>query len=85
MSSRNNHEQKLHMFKRINLSNMRTRSKPQKLCPDCKETNDCNKIEEVIDNFHENPIKQNKVNSFSIFNARFTLNNELEYIFRKPT
>ncbi|CAB4428411.1 unnamed protein product [Rhizophagus irregularis] len=70
---------------RINSSNMRTRRKPQKLCPDCKETNDCNKIEEVIDNFHENPIKPNKVNSFSIFNAKFTLINELEYIFRKPT
>ena len=44
--------------------------KPQKPCPDCKETNDCNKMEEVIDNFHENPIKPNNVNSFSIFNAK---------------
>ncbi|PKY53517.1 hypothetical protein RhiirA4_471784 [Rhizophagus irregularis] len=43
---------------------MRTRRKPQKLCPDCKETNDCNKIEEVIDNFHENPIKRNKTRPY---------------------
>ncbi|CAB4428406.1 unnamed protein product [Rhizophagus irregularis] len=80
MSSKNDHEQRTPYVQRVNLSNIRTRSKPQKPCPDCKETNDCNKIEEV--NFHENPIKQNKVNSFSIFNAKFTLNNELEYIFR---
>ncbi|CAB4390460.1 unnamed protein product [Rhizophagus irregularis] len=86
MSSKNDHEQRTPNIQKINLSNMRTRRKPQRLCPYCKETNDCNKIEEVIDNFHENPIKQNKVNSFSIFNAKFTLNKELEYIiFRKPT
>ncbi|CAB5216242.1 unnamed protein product [Rhizophagus irregularis] len=82
MSSKNDHEQRTPYVQRINLNNMRTRSKPQNLCPNCKEMNDCNKIEEVIDNFHENPIKQNKVNQFSIFNAKFTLNNELEYIFR---
>ncbi|CAB4481388.1 unnamed protein product [Rhizophagus irregularis] len=83
MSSKNDHEQRTPYVQRINLSNMRSRSKPQKLCPDCtKEMNDCNKIEKVIDNFHENPIKQNKVNQFSIFNAKFTLNKELEYIFR---
>ncbi|CAB4481387.1 unnamed protein product [Rhizophagus irregularis] len=86
MSSKNDHEQRTPYVQKINLSNLRTRRKPQKLYPDCKETNDCNKIEEVIDdNFHENPIKQNKVNQFSIFNAKFTLNNELENIFRKPT
>ncbi|CAB4389902.1 unnamed protein product [Rhizophagus irregularis] len=50
-----------------------TRRRPQKLCP--KETNNLNKIEEVIDNFHENPVKQNKVNQFSIFNVKFTPNN----------
>ncbi|RGB24143.1 hypothetical protein C1646_773503 [Rhizophagus diaphanus] len=61
MTSRNNHEQKTPYAQRINLSNMKTRNKPQKLCPNCKETNDCNKIQEVIDNFHENPIKQNKL------------------------
>ncbi|CAB4428407.1 unnamed protein product [Rhizophagus irregularis] len=83
MSSKNDPEQSTPYVQRINLSNMRTRRKSQKLCPDCKETNDCNKIEEVIDNFHENPIKkQNKVNQFSIFNAKFTLSKELEYIFR---
>uniref|UniRef100_U9SYP0 Uncharacterized protein n=1 Tax=Rhizophagus irregularis (strain DAOM 181602 / DAOM 197198 / MUCL 43194) TaxID=747089 RepID=U9SYP0_RHIID len=61
MSSKNDHEQRTPYVQRINLSNMRSRSKPQKLCPDCtKEMNDCNKIEKVIDNFHENPIKQNK-------------------------
>ena len=83
MPSKNDHEQRTPYVQRINLSNMRTRRKSQS--PDCKETNDCNKIEEVIDNFHENPIKRNKVNQFSIFNAKFTLNNELECIFRKPT
>ncbi|PKC56849.1 hypothetical protein RhiirA1_473400 [Rhizophagus irregularis] len=61
MSSKNDHEQRTPYVQKINLSNLRTRRKPQKLYPDCKETNDCNKIEEVIDdNFHENPIKQNK-------------------------
>jgi hypothetical protein len=85
MSSKNDLEQRTPYVQRVNLSNIRTRSKPQKPYPNCKETNDCNKIEEVIDNFHENPIKQNKVNSFSIFNAKFTLNKELEYILRKPT
>ncbi|PKY34652.1 hypothetical protein RhiirB3_454572 [Rhizophagus irregularis] len=64
MSSKNDHEQRTPYVQRINLSNMRSRSKPQKLCPDCtKEMNDCNKIEKVIDNFHENPIKQNKAKS----------------------
>jgi hypothetical protein len=62
MPSKNDHEQRTPYVQRINLSNMRTRSKPQKLCPGCKETNDCNKIEEIID---ENPINQNKVNQFS--------------------
>ncbi|PKY54899.1 hypothetical protein RhiirA4_473959 [Rhizophagus irregularis] len=61
MSSKNDHEQRTPYVQKINLSNLRTRRKLQKLYPDCKETNDCNKIEEVIDNFHENPIKQNKI------------------------
>ncbi|GET63591.1 hypothetical protein GLOIN_2v1872373 [Rhizophagus irregularis DAOM 181602=DAOM 197198] len=82
MSSKNDHEQRTPYVQKNNLSNMRTRRKSQKLCPDCKETNDCDKIEEVIDNFHKNPIKQNKVNQFSIFNAKFNLSNEqLEKIF----
>ncbi|CAG8642767.1 18101_t:CDS:2 [Rhizophagus irregularis] len=33
-----------------------TRRRPQKLCP--KETNNLDKIEEVIDNFHENPLEE---------------------------
>ncbi|CAB4376583.1 unnamed protein product [Rhizophagus irregularis] len=64
--------------------------KPLKNCFDCKEMSDSvklfsskvNKIEEVINNFYKNPIKKNKNNHFSIFNAKFTLNNipcELEY------
>ncbi|PKY54900.1 hypothetical protein RhiirA4_473960 [Rhizophagus irregularis] len=53
MSSKNDHEQRTPYVQR----------KPQKLCLDCKEKNDCSKIEEVIDNFHENPIKQNKAKS----------------------
>ncbi|CAB5370634.1 unnamed protein product [Rhizophagus irregularis] len=49
MSSKNDHEQRTPYVQRINLSNMRSRSKPQKLCPDCtKEMNDCNKIEKKI-------------------------------------
>ncbi|PKB93439.1 hypothetical protein RhiirA5_441282 [Rhizophagus irregularis] len=63
MSSKSDLEQRTPYVQRVNLSNIRTRSKPQKPCPNCKETNDCNKIEEVIDNFHENPIKQNKAKS----------------------
>ncbi|CAB4481408.1 uncharacterized protein OCT59_002970 [Rhizophagus irregularis] len=61
-----------------------------KFCSDCEEMSDSvklfsskvNKIEEVNDNFYKNPIKKNKINQFSIFNAKFTLNNipcELEY------
>uniref|UniRef100_U9TAU5 Uncharacterized protein n=1 Tax=Rhizophagus irregularis (strain DAOM 181602 / DAOM 197198 / MUCL 43194) TaxID=747089 RepID=U9TAU5_RHIID len=50
MSSKNDHEQRTPYVQR----------KPQKLCLDCKEKNDCSKIEEVIDNFHENHIKPNK-------------------------
>ncbi|PKY34659.1 hypothetical protein RhiirB3_454596 [Rhizophagus irregularis] len=59
MSSKNDHEHRTPYVQRINLSNMRTRSKPQKLCSDCKVTIE-NKIEEIVNNFHENPIKQNK-------------------------
>ncbi|CAB4481404.1 hypothetical protein RhiirA5_430665 [Rhizophagus irregularis] len=75
-------------------------SKSPKICSNCKETSDSiklfsskvNKIEEATDNFYKNPIKKNKINQFSIFNAKFTLNNapcELEYdlsnLFRKFT
>ncbi|GET63593.1 hypothetical protein GLOIN_2v1773332 [Rhizophagus irregularis DAOM 181602=DAOM 197198] len=37
--------------------------------------NKANKTEEVIDDFYKNPIRKSKINQFSIFNARFTLNN----------
>ncbi|RGB41208.1 hypothetical protein C1646_752384 [Rhizophagus diaphanus] len=54
-----------------------------KICSDCEEMSDSdklfsskvNKIEEVNDNFYKNPIKKNKINQFSIFNAKFTSNN----------
>ncbi|GBB89639.1 hypothetical protein RclHR1_01640001 [Rhizophagus clarus] len=67
----------------------RVKRKPPKLCPDCKETNDCvkiisskvNKIEETVNNFYKNLPKKNNY-QFSTFNAKFTLNNvpcEVEY------
>ncbi|CAB4481409.1 hypothetical protein RhiirA1_429334, partial [Rhizophagus irregularis] len=75
---------------KIRFENKIKKRKPPKICSDCKETSDSvklfsnkvNKLEEVIDNFYKNPIKKNKNNQFSIFNAKFTLNNvpcELEY------
>ncbi|PKY27035.1 hypothetical protein RhiirB3_442591 [Rhizophagus irregularis] len=75
-------------------------SKTPKVCSDCKEMSDsvknhynkANKTEEVIDDFYKNPIRKSKINQFSIFNAKFILNNvpcELEYdlsnLFRKFT
>jgi hypothetical protein len=64
--------------------------KPPKVCPECKDTNDSvklfsnkvNKIEEAIGNFYKHSLKKNENSQFSIFNAKFTLNNipcELEY------
>ncbi|CAB5383276.1 hypothetical protein RhiirA5_420343 [Rhizophagus irregularis] len=100
MSSKN-YDQKTHgtqpyHVQKIRLDNNADRLKNQKACPDCKETSDSvklisskvNKIEEVNDNFHKNLIKKNKLNQFSIFNAKFTLNNiqcELEYDLSKFT
>src|SRR2546429_10018296 len=76
---------------KINLgnSNKRVRKRPPKLCPDCKETSNCvklisnkiNRIEEIINNFDKN-LQTKNANQFSIFNAKFILNNvpcELEY------
>ncbi|PKK73948.1 hypothetical protein RhiirC2_775423 [Rhizophagus irregularis] len=75
-------------------------SKTQKVCSDCKEMRDSvklissktSKTEEVIDDFYKNPIRKSKINQFSIFDAKFILNNvpcELEYdlsnLFRKFT
>ncbi|PKY47374.1 hypothetical protein RhiirA4_543916 [Rhizophagus irregularis] len=76
---------------KILFKNKIKKRKPPKICSDCKETSDSvklssskvNRLEEVTNNFYENPIKKNKNNQFSIFNnAKFTLNNvscELEY------
>src|ERR1700722_173034 len=77
-------------IKKVNFDNSSKRitKKPPKLCPDCKETNDCvnlfsnkiNRIEEIIDNFKNLPEK--KLDKLSTFNTKFTLNNipcELEY------
>ncbi|CAB4481375.1 unnamed protein product [Rhizophagus irregularis] len=72
MSSKNNYEQRTSYVQRFNLSNMsnmRTRRKPQKLCPDCKETNDCVKL------------LSNKVNKFILNNVPC----ELEYDLSKFT
>ena len=62
-------------------NNNRTKRNSPKLCPDCKETTNCvklfsnkvNRIEEIINDFYENPPKiQNK--GLSSFNAKFNLN-----------
>ncbi|CAI2168024.1 8402_t:CDS:1 [Funneliformis geosporum] len=93
-SKRKNYEHKSRMsqyVQKINLNNTnrKTRKKPPKLCPECKETNNCvktfagkiNKIEEVVDNYYKNTPKKNTV-KFSMFNAKFTINEvpcEIEY------
>src|SRR3954469_18649917 len=89
MSSKNNYEQRTQYVQRINLSNMKTRRKSLKLCPDCKETTDCikllsnkvNKIEEIVDNFYKN-LQKKEARRDSVFTAKFILNNvpcEVEY------
>jgi hypothetical protein len=66
------------------------KKKTPKVCPDCIETNDSvklfsnkvNKIEEAVSNFYKHSLNKNKNNQFSIFNAKFNLNNipyELQY------
>ncbi|CAG8588641.1 920_t:CDS:2 [Funneliformis mosseae] len=88
------YEQKSRMspyVRKINLlnNNRRTRKKPPKICPDCKETNNCvklfsgkvHRIEEIVDNFI-NEFPKNKTENFSIFNVKFSNNGipcELEY------
>ncbi|RIA95170.1 hypothetical protein C1645_817009 [Glomus cerebriforme] len=79
-----------YQVQKINLNgNIKTRRNPPKMCPDCKETNDCvklfsnkvNKIEQVVNDFYKNCSKK-RIDNFSIFNTKFTLNNvpcELEY------
>ncbi|PKC72225.1 hypothetical protein RhiirA1_452582 [Rhizophagus irregularis] len=75
---------------KIQFENKIKKTNPPKICSDCEEMSDSvklfsskvNKVEEVNDNFYKNPIKKNKINQYSIFNAKFTLNNvscELEY------
>ncbi|RIA95167.1 hypothetical protein C1645_817005 [Glomus cerebriforme] len=79
-----------YQVQKINLnSNIKTRRNPPKMCPDCKETNDCvklfsnqvNKIEQTVNDFYKRfPKKQ--IDNFSIFNVKFTLNDvpcELDY------
>ncbi|GBC00961.1 hypothetical protein RclHR1_04010008 [Rhizophagus clarus] len=74
---------------KLSNNNKRTRRKPSKLCPDCKDANDyiellsskVSKIEEIVDNFKNLP-KNKTNNKLSLFNAKFSLNNipcELEY------
>ncbi|RIA95175.1 hypothetical protein C1645_817018 [Glomus cerebriforme] len=69
-------------------NDMKTRKNPPKLCPTCKETNDCiklfsnkvNRIEEAVNNLKNFP--KTKTTNYSTFNAKFTLNNvpcEVEY------
>ncbi|CAI2161518.1 1442_t:CDS:1 [Funneliformis geosporum] len=88
-----NYEKKSRMIpyvRKINLNNdnKSARRKPPKFCLDCKETDNCvklfsnkvNKIEELVDNLYNNQKK--KTEKFSIYNAKFTLNNipcEIEY------
>ena len=93
MSSSRNYEQKARMvpcvrkIQLINNNNRQSRRKPSKLCPDCKDTNNCVKlllskvgrIEEIVDNFYRNLPRQKE---FSLYRAKFTVNNvpcELEY------
>ena len=75
--------------RRLDNNNKRIRKRPSSHCLDCKETSDCvnlisnkiNRIEEIINNFDKNLQKKNPI-QFSIFNAKFTLNNvpcELEH------
>jgi hypothetical protein len=72
----------------LNLSMKKTKTRP-KLCLDCEATTDCinlfsnkiNRIEEIVNSYYKNFPKK-KVEKFSVFNAKFTLNNipcELEY------
>ena len=95
MSSSRNYEQKARMVPYVrkiqltNNNNRQSRRKPPKLCPDCKDTNNCvkllsskvNRIEEIVNDFHKNLPRQ-KVENFSLYSAKFTVNNvpcELEY------
>lgn len=89
-TSRESYAQKIN----LNLSMKKTKRKP-KLCPNCEVTTDCinlfsnkvNRIEEAVNNYYKNFPKK-KTEKFSVFNAKFTLNNipcELEYDLSKFT
>lgn len=97
MSSKQRTRRTQPYVQKINLgnNNKRIRKRPPNLCPDCKETSDCvklisdkiNRVEEIVNNYDKNLQKRNE-NQFSIFNAKFTLNNvccELEYDLSKFT
>ncbi|CAG8442867.1 4056_t:CDS:2 [Funneliformis mosseae] len=77
--------------RKINLTddNKRTKRKPPKLCPDCNESDNFNKlfsnkfnrIEEMVANIYNN-LQKKKTENFSIYNEKFNLNNvpcEIEY------
>ncbi|GBB96783.1 hypothetical protein RclHR1_28300002 [Rhizophagus clarus] len=64
--------------------------KPSKICPDCKDINDCikllsskvSRIEEIVDNLKNLPKNKTDNSKFSRFNVKFALNNipcEFEY------
>jgi hypothetical protein len=82
-SKRSNHnEPKSQYVQKIKLNNSkRVRKKPPKLCPDCKDTNNCvksfsdkvSRFEEIIDRFKNLP--KRKIDKISKFNANFKLNN----------
>jgi len=95
MSSSRNHEQRargmpyVRKIQLIDGNNQRSRRKPPRPCSDCKDTNDLvkfvsskvDRIEEIVNDFHENPPRR-KVQRFSLYNAKFTVNSvpcELEY------
>jgi hypothetical protein len=93
MSSKKNYESRTctPLVQKIKLSNnnKRTRRKPSKPCPDCKEANDyikllsnkVGRIEEIVDNFKNLP-RNKPDNKLSMFNAKFSIDNvpcELEY------
>ena len=91
MSSRD-HTHGAPYVQKINLSNhdRRTKRRPPKSCPDCNESdnyirtfsNKVSRIEEIINNYHKNFPKKNKIKQFSTFRTSFTLNNipcKLEY------
>ncbi|GES75972.1 hypothetical protein GLOIN_2v1779532 [Rhizophagus clarus] len=66
---------------RLNSNSIRTRKKPPKPCPDCKETKECvdflsnkiNRLEELVNNIHKILHKKN-TKKISVFHSKFMLN-----------